>query len=263
MHRFAIILPAVFCGVNIALVQMVAQSKTKVEIARAARSITVRIEIVGSEVKGSGILIQKEEEVYAVLTAAHVVGTGESFKIITPDGTVHSSTSVRKINGDLDLAVVSFKSNQKYQVTKIGTSNSLESGSEVYVSGFPAKTQTINSGVFNFTSGIVSGKANQPVDSKGYTLIYSNSTLPGMSGGPVLNADGQLIAIHGLGDRNPIDNTKTNFNSGIVIERFGQVAKFLGVNLRGQVAALPVEDSPNAAYFYLAARNIFRPSHYQ
>jgi tetratricopeptide (TPR) repeat protein len=258
MYRSALILPAIFCGANIAIVQTIAQAKTKVEIGRIAKNITVRIETVGSEEKGSGILIQKEGDVYDVLTAAHVVKARSdfAFKIVTPDGIVHSSMSVSRIDGDLDLAVVSFKSSQKYQLSDIGTSNSLEPGTEVYVSGFPAKTQTISDGVFNFTAGTVSGKANRPVDSKGYTLIYSNPTLPGMSGGPVLNTDGQLVAIHGLGDRSLIDNNKTNFNLGIVVERFSPVAQFLGVNVWTKLPKLPAEDTPNAAYYYLSAKEI-------
>jgi V8-like Glu-specific endopeptidase len=38
-------------------------------------------------------------------------------------------------------------------------------------------------------------------DNGGYTIIYSAPTLPGMSGGGVFNGNGQLVAIHGYGDR--------------------------------------------------------------
>jgi hypothetical protein len=90
-----LLLAAVFCGANIALVQPIAQAKTKVEIARIAKNITLRIEAVGADTRGSGILLQKQGDVYTVLTAGHVVAKGSSFKITAFDGQIYSSISVR------------------------------------------------------------------------------------------------------------------------------------------------------------------------
>lgn len=60
MHCSARLLSAIFCGVNVALVQTVTQAKTKVEIGRIAKSVTLRIESVGTSEKGSGILLQRQ-----------------------------------------------------------------------------------------------------------------------------------------------------------------------------------------------------------
>lgn len=151
MHCSALLLSAIFCGVNIALVQTVTQAKTKVEIGRIAKSVTLRIESVGTSEKGSGILLQKQGDTYTVLTAAHVVKNAEVFRIITPDGNVHKSISVRTANSSLDLAAIKFRANQVYQLAKIGTSNSLEVGSEIYVAGFPASTRTVVDGTLQVT----------------------------------------------------------------------------------------------------------------
>jgi|GEM_PF-5355401 len=64
---------------------------------------------------------------------------------------------------------------------------------------------------------------NRPLNG-GYSLVYSNNTLPGMSGGSVFNEAGETIAIHGKGDikestqTSNVNNTirlKTGFNLSI------------------------------------------------
>jgi tetratricopeptide (TPR) repeat protein len=250
MYRSTLILSAVFGCTNIALVQTVAQAKTKIEIGRLAKSITLRIETVGSESRGSGVILQKQGDVYTVITAAHVLSAGSSFRLITPDGKVHQSLSFKKANSNLDLAVVKFRSSNSYPLAEIGTSVSLESGSEIYVAGFPAATSTFDDGVFNFTRGEVTGNASKP-NRSGYSLIYNSVTLPGMSGGPVFNDEGKLVAIHGQGDRST-DGQKTGFNLAITIERFGSVAAELGTSPETQIAALPVASNLNAADYLLS-----------
>jgi tetratricopeptide (TPR) repeat protein len=261
MHRSTLFLTAVFWGTNLALVQTMAVAKTKVEIGRIAKSITVRLESIGSENKGSGTILQKQGDVYTILTAAHVVAQGKTFKIFTPDGQVYDSISVRKANSNLDLAVVKFRSSKNYQVATIGTSNGLESGSEVYVAGFPAATRTIDDGVFNFTKGDITGNASKP-NSKGYSLIYNCITLPGMSGGPILNDAGQLVAIHGQGDRDT-NEQKTGFNLGITIERFGTVAKALDTTAEPGIAAVPVSTQLKPADFLLTGWDKSQAGNYQ
>jgi tetratricopeptide (TPR) repeat protein len=262
MYRSKLLLSAVFCGAQLALISTIAEAKTKVEIGRIAKSITVRIETIGSENQGSGVILQKQGDVYTALTAAHVLAKGSSFKIHTPDGKVYESISVRKANTNIDLAVVKFRSSQTYQVATIGTSNNLESGSEVYVAGFPAATKTIDDGVFNFTKGDVTGNASKP-NSKGYSLIYNCITLPGMSGGPILNDAGQLVAIHGQGDRDN-NEQKTGFNLGITIERFGLIAKSLEATTGGgNIAPVSVSSQLKPADFLLSGRDKSQAGNYQ
>lgn len=210
---------------NIALVQAASQKKTNVEIGRIAKGITLRIDSVGVNSKGSGILLKKQGNVYTVLTVAHVVSKGSSFNIKTPDNKIYKSFSVIKAGNGLDLAVVKFRSNQKYKVAEIGNSKLLEIGSEVYVAGFPEATDAIRDGGLKFTPGYVTSDGNQP-SGEGYSLIYSSITQPGMSGGPVLNDRGQLVAIHGRGDRDA-SGQKSGFNLGIIIEQFNAVVELI------------------------------------
>jgi tetratricopeptide (TPR) repeat protein len=215
--------------ISIAWSPTIAAPKTSEEVGKTAQAIAVQIETVGSKNIGSGTILQKQGDVYIVLTAAHVLRNGKKFKITTADGRSYQSidNSQRQASNNLDLALVSFRSSNSYSTAKLGSSQALSSGMPVYVAGFPAATTTINAGVFNFTKGEVSANASK-ANQKGYSLIYSNPTLPGMSGGPVLNVRGELVAIHGQGDRSD-DGQKTGFNLGIVIERSQSLVQNLGV----------------------------------
>jgi tetratricopeptide (TPR) repeat protein len=188
-------------------------------VGKVAKEISVQIETVGSKNSGSGTILQKQGDVYTVLTAAHVLRKGQAFQLTTPDGKIHRSIdgSIRQAANNLDLATLQFRSNQSYRVAKLGNSQALTAGVEVYVAGFPAATATIREGVLNFTKGEITANASK-ANQLGYSIIYNNATLPGMSGGPVLNDRGEVVAIHGQGDR-AADGQKTGFNLGIPIEK--------------------------------------------
>ncbi|WP_310485543.1 tetratricopeptide repeat protein [Chamaesiphon sp. VAR_48_metabat_403] len=231
----------------------IASAKTPVEIAKTARAITVLITEPDSV--GSGVILQRQGDIYTVLTAAHVVKNKGKvvYKITTPDDRKHDiiSSSIRSAPGSIDLAVVKFKSTTNYPLAKLGNCNILESGMDLFVAGFPAATRTINESVFVFREGKVTANSNK-IFEKGYSLIYSNDTLPGMSGGAVLNSDGELVAIHGRGDRDD-SGVKTGYNLGIPINRFATVASNMGVELGEQVAAIPQNTALKADDYFVSA----------
>jgi tetratricopeptide (TPR) repeat protein len=127
----------------------------------------------------------------------------------------------------------------------------------IYAAGFPERTKLIEAGTLNITEGKIKGKANQG-NLMGYSLIYSNDTYYGMSGGPVLNSEGELVVIHGQGEREENGQRdekgrriKTDRNLGIPIERFGTVASTMGLKLNQQIAALPQNQPLNASDYFL------------
>jgi tetratricopeptide (TPR) repeat protein len=250
-----------------AVVQTRIAAKSAVEVGRIAKAITVEIKVIGSTDIGSGILLQQQGDVYTVLTAGHVAQKGAKFTLKTSDGQVHQSIagSVRLTGNNIDLGVMKFRSSNKYTLAKIGTSNSLELGSPIYVAGFPESTFAVTEvGVINFTDGKVMGKGMKG-NEKGYSLQYSNTTFRGMSGGPVLNEDGELVAIHGQGDREGADGRgdKTGRNLGIVVERYGQVAVALGVVAEQRIATLPVNQGLNATDYFVAGNDKYDKGNYQ
>jgi S1-C subfamily serine protease len=239
-----------------------AMALSAVEVGKIAKSVTVSIDSENSV--GSGVVIKKEGSTYTVLTAAHVVRNRDlAFKLTTPDGKSYPLVATNiKATTDVDLAIVKFQSSTNYPIAKLGNVETASEGSVVYVSGFPLATEAINVSIYNFTEGKVTANANRPLTG-GYSLVYSNNTLPGMSGGPVFNDAGETIAIHGKGDRKEATTTseinsnvriKTGFNLGIPTNTFMRLAGKLGVDFglkRPIVAAIRTPKALEAVDFFL------------
>jgi tetratricopeptide (TPR) repeat protein len=244
-------------GATILVQPSIATAKTSVEIGEIAKTISVLIN--GSNNVGSGVILQQEGDIFTVLTAAHVVKDKVSYKITTSDDRAYQiiPNSIRSAPGNIDLAIFKFKSTTKYPTAKLGNCNILKSGMDLYVAGFPGTSGGITEQVFVFREGKVSANSTKTFD-KGYSLVYSNDTLPGMSGGAVLNGEGELVAIHGRGDRKlQNDGTfgaKNGFNLGIPINRFATVASNLGVKLSDRIAPIPQNLALKADDYFVSAR---------
>ena len=213
---------------TIALVQPVAQALTPAEIGNLARAVTVRIETPGAS--GSGVIIERNGNTYTVLTAQHVLaglgGNEEAYVIPAADETKSyrlNNSSIRTLpqNLDIDLAIVQFESRETYQVARLGDSSTVNLGSESYVSGYPLPSAAIDKIALRFTDGIINAVPTETFE-KGYGLVYNNNTVAGMSGSPVFNAQGDIIGIHGRGDREEAigSGAKTGFNLAIPINTF-------------------------------------------
>jgi tetratricopeptide (TPR) repeat protein len=259
------LIPALFgIGATITLVQSAAMAKSATEIGEIAKAITVQISSdIGNT--GSGIILQQQGDIYTVLTAEHVVRqVGAAYTITTPDEKQYQilQNSIRKVSGDVDLAVVKFRSSTNYSTAKLGNSNLLRSGMDIYVAGFPAPTRVITQSVFVFRPGQVSANSSRDF-ANGYSLLYSNDTLPGMSGGPILNTDGELVGIHGRGDREEATGQKTGFNAGIAIAKFAELAQAVGVTLDSQVARVERRNDRVADDFFVSGNQKYEAGDFQ
>jgi tetratricopeptide (TPR) repeat protein len=217
-----------------------------VEIQRIAKQATIRIKDCDN---ASGVIIQKSGNTYTILTAAHATqNTG--CQVVTADDNEYKVTQVMPFINSIDLAIIRFNSNKNYQVAKlIDNSDRVESGENVYVSGFPVTTAIVEP-IFTFVQGKLIGNGNK-LQTKGYSMVYDNLTLPGCSGGPVWNEKGEMIAIHGQGDvdtklkdtENPNVRIKTGFNLGITVNTFAKIAATMGLTDRppstASTAAIP------------------------
>ncbi len=220
----------------IALVSYVlpAVALSPIEVQRIAKQTTVRI--AGCNI-GSGVILRKNGNTYTVLTVAHTLKPS-GCEIVTPDDAKYRLTQVKTFPNKIDLAVATFTSNKNYAVAKlIDNSDRVEAAENIYVSGFPLST-AINSSVFTFVKGDVIANPATQQQGTGYSLIYSNNTLPGHSGGPVWNDKGEVIAIHGQGDIlgtklsetiNRDVRVKTGYNLGITANTFTKLATTAGI----------------------------------
>ncbi len=264
------VVPALI-GISIILVKtQVAVGLSSQEVAKIAKEITVLIASTNNP--GSGVIIKRDGNTYTVITAAHVVAKPDNYAIVTSDSLRYQiNYKTVKLLQDIDLAVVQFTSDINYKVAKIGNSDQSTEGTTAYVAGFPKATAVISRRVYNFVEGKISANASKALK-KGYALVYSNDTLPGMSGGAVLNDKGELIGIHGradtstenlkISDINPNIAIKTGFNLGIPINTFLRLASNVGVKL-GISAPPLVATAPKADDFFAQAGDKFRKGDYK
>jgi S1-C subfamily serine protease len=166
------------------------------ELESLGRQITVKIG--GSESIGSGILVAKQGNIYTVLTNNHVLRSG-TYQVQTSDRKWQTGTKLQStVNKAQDSALLQFTSNEQYPVAKLGNSQTLKTGDSIYVMGFPFDSQDADKSGWKSTKGRVLMRSEIALED-GYQLAYTNATVKGMSGGPVLNSSGEVIALHGQG----------------------------------------------------------------
>ena len=160
------------------------------DIENIAREITVRVN--AGEDRGSGILIAKDNDTYIVITNTRVTDRGDTYTIQTPDGMEHQATLVNSPEQN-DLAVLEFSSSNSYTIATVGNSDSITEGETVIAAGFPDSEERLL-----VTEGAISLITQKPLN-KGYAIGFTNETVQGMSGGALLNSNGEVIAILGKG----------------------------------------------------------------
>lgn len=165
-----------------------------------ARSITVKVKV--DRAWGSGILVRKRGQTYFVVTNQHVLNTGDRFSIQTADGRIYPAKVHRAEFGDRDLALLQFQATPNYAIASLVKTAIIKVGDEVFAAGFPlehdsTKSQARNSIGFNFVTGQVSLLTTK-VLAGGYQIGYTNDVRKGMSGGPLLNRQGNVVGINGM-----------------------------------------------------------------
>lgn len=179
-----------------------AESSSPPAVAQIAADITVRID--GQE-NGSGAIVAREGDTYRVLTNCHVVDTPGSYAIVTSDGEQHL-IDIRQANchREADLAVVQFSARKDYPVAEIGDSAQLTTGTAIYIAGWVDRDPVNPERGYRFRDGAIAGI--QPHARKGYAIVHTSESRPGMSGGPILDAQGRLIGINGQSFTDPNSN---------------------------------------------------------
>lgn len=168
------------------------------EINELAKKVTVKVS--SANTWGSGILVNRQGSVYTVLTNSHVLlAQKPNYKIQTYDGKIYSALLHKKIDfKDYDLGVVQFQSTQKiYQIATLGSSSTLSEGDHVFAAGFSMKLEEFAYQEFIFTTGEASLLLDKALN-LGYQIGSTNDIISGMSGGPLLNHQGQVIGINGI-----------------------------------------------------------------
>jgi tetratricopeptide (TPR) repeat protein len=250
-----------FLGCTLAIVGFAQSSlaKAPAEIQTLARSTTVAIKLKNSV--GSGVIVHRQGAIYTLVTNRHVVcggnrcatiPGGSSYQLTLPDGQKYQvqAAGVKLLGKDLDLAIVQFRSDRNYKIAPVAK-EILKVDDAVYTAGFPFEKPE-----FSFNVGRAIAVVNKRIteDKGGYSIVYNADTLPGMSGGGVFNSTGELVAIHGIGDRYQagaaVDDDskigkKVGYNRGIPVRWLVQAIGAVGIDLGG--AGTPMAQSEAAA----------------
>lgn len=161
-------------------------------------------------VSGTGFIIKSNGY---ILTNQHVIDGAHSIKVKVEGKNTEYYATVVKEDYDLDLAVLKIQASGLAAII-LGDSDAMQSGDGVIAIGNPLGLD------HTVTTGVVSAKG-RPVaieDREYKNLIQTDAAInPGNSGGPLLNMQGQVIAINtavstdaqGIGFAIPINTAKS------------------------------------------------------
>ncbi len=143
--------------------------------------------------EGSGVIMSESNGKTYIMTCAHVIAGGDSFKITLNDGTELDAEMVN-YDSQTDIGVLSVNKTG-LKVATFGNSKQIEVGEQCIAIGCPGGSKFKNS----LTSGYVSA-LDRPVSSSiGYNTecIQTDAAInPGNSGGALFNMQGQVIGIN-------------------------------------------------------------------
>ncbi|MCP2732074.1 S1 family peptidase [Limnofasciculus baicalensis] len=132
-----------------------------------AKEITVLID---SCSVGSGVIFKHENNRYFVMTARHVVSKDVDCFVITSDKERYTAKKNKfTYYQGLDLAVIEFESDKSYPVEKLGKSEAVTIGKNIYVAGAPLPNETLPKRAIQVRDGKIISTATE--GELGYTLV--------------------------------------------------------------------------------------------
>jgi putative serine protease PepD len=166
--------------------------------AKTAMKSTVDIKVATQRGTATGTGIVLTPDGY-VMTNNHVVagaGNGGKIQVTTPDGQKHAA-AVKGTSPSYDLAVIKLDGVSGLTPAVLGQSSALQVGQPVAAVGSPEQlSYTVTSGIVSALSRTVTAGGDD-----GQTVVYNGIQTdapinPGNSGGPLVNMDGQVVAVN-------------------------------------------------------------------
>lgn len=156
---------------------------------------------------GTGFVYKNEKNKYSLLTNYHVIEGGNRVVVTFTNGII-KEVKVIGYNEYADIAVLRLESKEELKVAKIGNSNKMRVGDTTFAVGAPIDSAYS----WTVTRGILSGKDRLVEVSLNNNNVFGNITSDyvmkviqtdtainsGNSGGPLCNANGEVIGITSL-----------------------------------------------------------------
>lgn len=159
---------------------------------------------------GTGVVISADGE---IVTNAHVVVDAVAVRVLLPGTTEPISAEVVGTDVGNDLALLRVKSSA-LTVSKFAATDSVRVGDQVVAMGFALDLP----GEASVTSGIISALSRTMITETGALngLLQTDAAISsGNSGGPLVNAAGQVIGINTAVARSSAVNTASNIGFAI------------------------------------------------
>ncbi len=152
---------------------------------------------------GTGFVYKKDDNTAYILTNNHVIESGDAIYVEFTDGR-QVETTVEGKDVYSDIAVLSLSADEVTIVAKMGSSEDARVGDTVFTVGAPINSDAYSGTV---TRGILSGKnrlvgvstTNSNVSDIMMSVLQTDAAInSGNSGGPLVNANGEIIGITSL-----------------------------------------------------------------
>lgn len=192
---------------------------------------------------GSGFVYKTDNSYGYVLTNSHVISNATSIKLgFTNDEKVEAE--VVGVDDYSDIAVLKIAKKYVIQVAEIGSNEDMRVGDTTFAVGTPLDAKTYS---WSVTRGILSGKDRVVSSGSSYMTVLQTDTPinSGNSGGPLCNANGEVIGItnmklasdqiEGMGFAIPIEtaiNYANNFIKGTDVRH-----PYIGVSIYDSAAS--------------------------
>lgn len=150
---------------------------------------------------GTGCIINKNG---IILTSSHVVNNASYIEVTTSKGETYKAEVMKSDSENGDLALLKIDSKKPLPVIKLGDSSMVKVGQKVLAIGNP----------FGFNGTLTTGIVSR-IDYERNKIQTDAAINPGSSGGPILNANGEVIGIS-QSIFNP-DNNKSNIGIGFAV----------------------------------------------
>jgi S1-C subfamily serine protease len=231
------------------------------KIQKHLRSISIKI-LAHGETIGSGVLLAQQQQVYTVITNAHVIQAGSvPFQLQTPDGQIYAAALITPpIGQNRDLSILRFQSRTKTYATAKLAPASPKIGDRVWSSGFPlthvndtdhpiSEPNIVSSQIVQILPIAIAGGYSigsdrfsfREASAFGVSLPEAQAEAPstptieqGMSGGPLIDRSGKLIGINGV-------HTHPLWTKPEILEDGSTIGDVLQEQIKNSNWAIPIE----------------------